>query len=319
MKKKICLIFPAFNEEKTIEKTILLFHKEIPSASICVINNNSSDNTYTIASSILNKLKKKTLNESIVINEFRQGKGCALRRAFLEIDSDIYVLADADLTYPAPEIYKLLNPILNNEADMVVGNRHANNHYLVQNKRLFHNFGNALVKNLVNYLFKTNLKDIMSGYRAINRKFVQNYPILVDGFEIETDMTLHALDKRFRLLEVPISYKDRPEGSFSKLNTFKDGLRVLKTIFNIFRHYKPMLFFGSVFCIFLSLSVATGLPVINEFFTFHYIKHVPLAILSTGLAIVALVTLAIAIILDSIAYQNKLSFELNLIVNKKEK
>jgi glycosyltransferase involved in cell wall biosynthesis len=309
MKKKICLILPAFNEEKTIKKTILLFHKEIPSAAICVINNNSSDKTFKIALSTLNKLKKKTLNKGFVINEFRQGKGSALRRAFLEIDSDVYVLADADLTYPAPEIYKLLDPILNNEADMVVGNRHANDHYLAQNKRLFHNFGNALVNKLVNYLFKINLKDIMSGYRALNRKFVKNYPILVDGFEIETDMTLHALDKRFRILEVPISYTDRPIGSESKLNTFRDGFKILRIIFNIFRHFRPMKFFGLLAIFFFVLGLVCGFLVIDEFINTGYIQHVPLAILAVGLELFAIILIAAALILDSINYQARFNFE----------
>ena len=306
---KIAIILPAYNEEKTIEKTILSFHKELPSAAIFVINNNSSDKTYQIASNIISKLKKKTLDKGVVINEFRQGKGNALRRAFLEIDADIYALADADLTYPAPEIFKLLNPILNNEADMVVGNRHANDHYLAQNKRQFHNFGNSLVKSLVNYLFKANLKDIMSGYRAFTRKFVKNYPILVDGFEIETDMTLHALDKRFRIIEVPISYKNRPSGSESKLSTFRDGFKVIRIIFNIFRHFHPMIFFGSLAILFSFLGLVFGFTVVDEFINTGYIKHIPLAILAAALELFAIILFAVALILDSINYQARFNFE----------
>jgi len=305
----IAIILPAYNEEKTIEKTILSFHKELPSAAIYVINNNSADKTHQIASNILSELKKKTLEKGIVINESMQGKGNALRRAFLEIDADIYVLADADLTYPAPEIFKLLNPILNNEADMVVGNRHANDHYLAQNKRHFHNFGNAMVKSLVNYLFKTNLKDIMSGYRAFTRKFVKNYPILVDGFEIETDMTLHALDKRFRIIEVPISYKNRPSGSESKLNTFMDGIKVIRIIFNIFRHFHPMIFFGSLAILFSFLGLVFGFTVVDEFINTGYIKHIPLAILAAALELFAIILFAVALILDSINYQARFNFE----------
>jgi glycosyltransferase involved in cell wall biosynthesis len=316
-KTNIAIILPAYNEECTIKKTILSFHKVIPSASIWVINNNSSDKTFNIAFNTLTYLKNKKLRAGEVINEFRQGKGNALRRAFAEIDSDIYVIADADLTYPASEVFKLLDPIINYDADMVVGDRHARGDYIFQNKRKFHNFGNNLVKKLINYLFNSNLSDVMSGYRAFNYQFIKNYPILVDGFEIETEMTIHALDKRFRILEIPITYKDRPEGSFSKLKTFKDGYKIIKTIFNILRHYKPMLFFGSIFCFFLFLSLAAGMPVINEFLTFHYINHIPLAILSTGLALLGVISLAIGLILDSIAHQNKLSFELNLIANKK--
>jgi glycosyltransferase involved in cell wall biosynthesis len=317
-KVKITIILPAYNEEKTIEKAILLFHKELPSADIYVINNNSSDKTHDIASITITKLKKnKTLKKGMIINESRQGKGNALRRAFLEIDSDIYLLADADLTYPAQEVFKLLDPILNNEADMVVGNRHAKGAYLAQNKRAFHNLGNSLVKNLVNYLFKANLSDIMSGYRALNKNFIKNYPIMVEGFEIETEMTIHALEKRFSIKEVPITYKNRPAGSFSKLNTFTDGLKVLKTIFNILRHFRPMLFFGFISLFFFLLSLITALPVINEWLNFHFINHIPLAILATGLGIAGLITLAIALVLDSISHQNRISFELNLIANKK--
>lgn len=196
------------------------------------------DSTESLARETLERLKC----HGGVINEPRAGKGNAVRRAFIEIDADIYILADADMTYPAFQAHDLITPIVNGTADMVVGDRHSAGHYAAENKRAFHGFGNCLVRDLVNKLFGAKLADIMSGYRAFNRRFVKNYPILVEGFEIETDMTLHALDKRFRILEVPVEYRDRPEGSFSKLNTFRDGMRVINTITTVLRYYRPLAF-----------------------------------------------------------------------------
>ena len=303
--KKISIVLPAYNEQETISQVISSFHKYLPAASIWVINNNSMDRTVEIAKKTIKSLKIK----GGVINEFNQGKGNALRRAFLEINSDIYVLSDADLTYPASEVLKLIDPIVQGEADMVVGDRLSNGAYSDQNQRKFHNFGNLLVKNLVNYLFRANLKDIMSGYRVFNRKFVKNYPILVNGFEIETDMTLHALDKRFRILEVPISYKNRPLGSESKLNTFRDGIKIIRIIFNIFRHFQPMIFFGSLAIIFSVLGLVFGFTVLDEFINTGYIKHIPLAILAASFELFAIILFAVALILDSINYQARFSFE----------
>ena len=303
--KKISIVIPAYNEQETISQVISSFHKYLPAASIWVINNNTMDRTVEIAKKTIKSLKIK----GGVINEFNQGKGNALRRAFLEINSDIYVLSDADLTYPASEVLKLIDPIVQGEADMVVGDRLSNGAYSDQNQRKFHNFGNLLVKNLVNYLFRANLKDIMSGYRVFNRKFVKNYPILVNGFEIETDMTLHALDKRFRILEVPISYKNRPLGSESKLNTFRDGIKIIRIIFNIFRHFQPMIFFGSLAIIFSVLGLVFGFTVLDEFINTGYIKHIPLAILAASFELFAIILFAVALILDSINYQARFSFE----------
>jgi len=227
----------------------------------------------------------------------------------MDIDSDIYILADADLTYPANEALNLLDPIFKNEADMVVGDRRSAGHYANENKRPFHGSGNFLVCSLVNLLFNSNLSDIMSGYRVFNRRFVKGYPILVEGFEIETDMTLHALDKRYRLIELPVSYKDRPSGSFSKLNTFRDGMRVLATIFNIMRYYRPLIFFGTAGIFSILLSVIAGLPVASDWIQHQYIYHVPLAILATGLSIVGFVLFAIGLILDSMVHLDKRMYE----------
>lgn len=304
-KHSICVILPAYNEELTIAATIEDFHRALPGAHIWVVNNRSADNTQAIASETLKKLK----NRGGVINETRPGKGNAIRRAFIDIDADIYVLADADMTYPASHAPALIAPVLAGEADMVVGDRHTSGHYAVENKRALHGFGNRLVRDLVNKLFQSDLADIMSGYRVFNRRFVKTYPILVQGFEIETDMTLHALDKRFRILEVAVDYRDRPEGSFSKLNTIRDGTRVISTIGNILRYYRPLFFFGWTSAILAVLALVAGVPVIDEWVTERYITHIPLAILATGLGIVSIVMVAIGLILDSITHLDKKNFE----------
>lgn len=306
---RIAVILPAYNEEQTIAATVEDFHGALPEASIWVINNRSSDATEALASETLQRLGCA----GGVINELRPGKGNAVRRAFLDIDADIYVMADADMTYPAADVHGLLQPILNNQADMVVGDRHSSGQYALENKRAFHGFGNRLVSNLVNWLFKADLVDIMSGYRVFSRRFVKNYPILVEGFEIETDLTLHALDKRFRIVEVPVDYRDRPAGSVSKLNTVKDGVKVLSTIGNILRYYRPFFFFACAALVFMALGVVAAIPVFDDWIREQYIHHVPLAILATGLEMVAVILVAIGLILDSITQQDRRNFELELL------
>jgi glycosyltransferase involved in cell wall biosynthesis len=310
---KICIILPAFNEEMTIEATIKDFHLHLPEGEIWVINNRSTDATEKKALEIIERLGCK----GGLINEKRAGKGNAMRRAFLEIDADIYLLADADLTYPASEAHKLLKPLLSDEADMVVGDRHSAGHYQAENKRALHGFGNRVVRDLVNKLFNAELADIMSGYRALSLRFVKNYPILVEGFEIETDMTLHALDKRFRILEIPTQYQDRPLGSFSKLNTISDGLRVLWTISNILRYYRPLAFFGSAAIITALFGLLAGFLPIQDWILHRYIHHVPLAVLSASLEIIAVILIAIGLILDAITNQERRSFERLLLLSKK--
>jgi glycosyltransferase involved in cell wall biosynthesis len=306
---RIAIVLPAYNEEQTIALTVEDFHRAMPTAFIWVVNNRSSDGTARKAEEAISKLGCK----GGVINERRPGKGNAVRRAFLEIDADIYMLADADLTYPAAHAAEMIGPIISGDADMVVGDRHSGGHYAAENKRALHGFGNRLVCTLVNWLFSAQLADIMSGYRAFSRRFVKRYPILVEGFEIETDMTLHALDKRFRILEIPVEYRDRPAGSVSKLNTFRDGMRVLGTIWTILRYYRPLLFFGSAAVIFALLGLLAGIPVIEDWVTERYVYHVPLAVLATGLEIVAIVLAAVGLILDSITHQDKLRFERELL------
>jgi glycosyltransferase involved in cell wall biosynthesis len=305
----IALILPAYNEELTISQVIEVFHRELPEASIFVIDNNSSDRTYALASSSL-----KNLNiTGKVIKEQRQGKGNAVRRAFLEVNADIYVMADADLTYPASRVKELIEPILSGEADMVVGDRHSLGGYQKENKRNFHSFGNGLVTTLVNKLFRANLVDIMSGYRAFSKKFVKNYAILVEGFEIETDITLHSLDKRYRIKEIPIEYQDRPAGSFSKLNTFSDGAKVLFTIFQILCYYRPLFFFGMIAIFFGILGLITAIPVFDDWITHRFIYHVPLAILAVALELIAGLSLSVSLVLNSITRQYRMQCERDLL------
>jgi glycosyltransferase involved in cell wall biosynthesis len=301
----IAVILPAYNEEQTISACIEGFHRGCPEAKIWVINNCSTDATEFRAAKTIEDLGIP----GGVIRENRKGKGNAIRCAFTQIEADIYVLADADCTYSPSDLRKMLEPVLYQHVDMVVGDRHVSGDYESENKRAFHGFGNRLVRNLVNYLFKAELSDILSGYRVFSRRFVKTYPVLVDGFEIETDMTLHALDKRMSTMELPITYRDRPEGSQSKLNTITDGFRVLQTLSNILRHYRPFTFFCTLSFIFFLTGLLLGFPVIKEFIDTNYISHIPLAILSTGVEIIAVFFIAIGIILDSIVYHNKQVFE----------
>jgi glycosyltransferase involved in cell wall biosynthesis len=305
----IAVILPAYNEELTIGPTIESFWHAIPGAEIVIVNNNSTDATEKVARGTLARLSA----HGRIINECRQGKGNAVRRAFSDVEADIYVMADADLTYPAAMVGILIQPIIDGEADMVVGDRLSEGHYARENKRRFHGFGNRLVKGLINRLFGSRLKDIMSGYRAFSRKFVKNYPILVEGFQLETDVTLHALDKRFRILEIPVPYKDRPSGSFSKLNTFKDGARVIFTIAQILRYYRPMAFFGILALMFAVAGIIAAMPVFNDWITHRYIYHVPLAVLAAALEIVAVMSLSVGLMLDSITHQHRMNAERKLL------
>lgn len=305
--KKIAIILPAYNEELTIAGTIIDFHEQLPDAEIVVVNNNSKDRTSEIA---INTFRDLKINGRLIF-EPRQGKGNAVRRAFMEIDADIYVMSDADLTYPAEKIHELIEPVLNYGVDMVVGDRHSSGAYANENKRLFHSFGNNLVQFLVNKFFDSSLKDIMSGYRVFSKIFVKTYPILITGFEIEVDMTMHALDKKFFILEIPIAYKDRPANSYSKLNTYKDGAKVVFTIMKILRHYRPLQFFSWAAVFFAVASIFAGIPVIKDWILFHFIFHLPLALLATGLALVSFILIAIGLVLDSIADAYKRNFEVN--------
>ena len=308
MEQKIAVLIPCYNEEKTIKKVALNFQKELPNAQIYIYNNNSTDKTLKIANSIPNV---------IVRNEYKQGKGNVVRKMFQEINADIYVMVDGDNTYPAKAVHKLIEPIINKEADMVVGDRLSNGTYKYENKRKFHFLGNQLVKNIINILFKSKLNDIMSGYRVFNKKLVKSVPILSEGFELETELTLSCLDKRYIIKEIPINYKDRPKGSVSKLNTFKDGFKVLKTIFKIYKNYKPFRFFCLLSLFFLILGLTVGIPVIIEFIKTSYITKIPSSILATGLILMSCISFQSGLILDTIVKNNKENYELS-ILNKKD-
>ena len=297
---KIAILIPCFNEELTIGKVIDDYRKALPKADIYVFDNNSTDDTVAVS----NK------HDAIVKKEFRQGKGSVVRAMFKQVDADIYVMVDGDDTYPVDCIDQLLQPVIEGYADMVVGDRHSAGFYQAENKRNLHGFGNNLVKTLINFLFRSDLKDIMSGLRVFNKEFVKLISINSDGFEVETEMTLHALDKKYRIIEVPISYKDRPEGSYSKLNTISDGIRVIKTIFWVFKDYKPLYFFGVMSFFFFFLSMVIGTPVVVEFVQTGYINKVPSAILSTGLMLISVLSLFSAFILDTMVKQHRESYDI---------
>lgn len=300
---KTAVLIPCYNEELTIEKVIKDFKKELPEAEIYVYDNNSKDKTAQIAEK----------NGAIVRCEYRQGKGNVVRSMFRDIDADIYVMADGDDTYPAEEVHKLIEPVVKGEADMVIGDRLTNGTYQKENKRHFHEFGNNLVKKAINVAFKTNLKDIMTGYRVFNKIFVKNMPVLSPKFEIETEMSLHALDKKFIIKEIPIVYRDRPEGSESKLNTVSDGMKVIKTIIKMFKDFKPRQFFWMVSMLFVLLGLIVGVPVIVEFIRTGYITKMPSAVLATGIMILAVIIAQCGVILDTVVKQHREKYELQLL------
>ena len=301
--EKIAVLIPCYNEELTVEKVIKDFRKELPDADIYVYNNNSKDKTEEIARA----------NGAIVVNEYKQGKGNVVRSQFRDIDADLYIMVDGDDTYPAEFVHELIEPVKSGKADMAIGDRLSNGTYQKENKRPFHEFGNYLVRKSINILFKTDLKDIMTGYRVFNKRFVKNMPVLSPKFEIETEMSLYALDKKYIIKEIPIVYRDRPEGSESKLNTVGDGIKVVKTIFRMFRDYKPLKFFGTIAFILFALSLLIGIPVIVEFFKTQYITRVPSAILATGIMGLAAISLQCGIILNTITRQHRENYELNLL------
>lgn len=299
---KIAVLVPCYNEELTIGKVVEDFKRELPEADIYVYDNNSKDNTSKIAEE----------KGAIVVKEYRQGKGNVVRSMFRDIDADIYIMVDGDDTYPAEAARDMIQPIIDGEADMVIGDRLSNGTYFQENKRPFHDFGNNLVKGLIGLLFKNEIRDIMTGYRAFNRYFVKTMPVLSDGFQIETEMSIHALDKKFLLKEIPIDYRDRPEGSESKLSTFKDGYRVLSALGSLFKNYKPMAFFGIVTLVSFLLGLLVGVPVIFEFVKTSFVSKVPSAILAVGFMVIAILSLVCGVILDTIVKNNKMNYELYL-------
>ena len=300
---KIAVLIPCYNEELTIEKVVNDFKRELPEADIYVYDNNSKDAT----------AEKAAIAGAIVRNEYNQGKGNVVRRMFREVEADIYVLVDGDDTYPAEDVHKLITPIIEGKADMTTGDRISNGTYKHENKRKFHDFGNNLVKNAINRLFKCNLKDIMTGYRVFNKKFVKNMPVLSKGFEIETEITLYALDKLFIIKEIPVAYRNRKNGSSSKLNTVSDGFKVIKKIFSMYKDYKPRRFFFVIALFFVILGLIFGIPVIVEYFETRYIAKLPSAVLATGLVTLGIIIGQCGVILDTIVKQHRENFENRLL------
>jgi glycosyltransferase involved in cell wall biosynthesis len=298
----IAILIPCYNEELTIKKVINDFRKELPNAKIYVYNNNSKDNSYRIAE-----------GEGVILkNEYKQGKGNVVRSMFRDVEADIYVMVDADDTYEANDVHSLIKPVIEGQADMTVGDRLSKGLYKHENKRSFHVFGNNLVRGIINKLFNVKLKDIMSGYRCFNKIFVKNIPIMSRMFEVETEMTLHALDKNFIIKEVPIAYRDRPLGSTSKLNTFSDGAKVLKTIIKVFKDYCPRKFFFSAALIFFFLGLIIGAPVIIEFINTSRIERLPSAVLAAALMTISAISIVSGTILDTIVKKDNEAYELNI-------
>ena len=299
--KKIAVLIPCYNEELTIRAVVEDFKNVIPEADIYVYDNNSNDDTAKIAKEA----------GAIVVPEYRQGKGHVVRSMFRDIEADCYIMVDGDDTYPAKDAYKVAKIILENKADMAIGNRLSST-YFRENKRPFHNTGNKLVRTLINKIFKSEVKDIMTGCRAFNRKFVKSFPVLSNGFEIETEMSIHALDKRFLIAEIPIAYRDRPEGSESKLNTFQDGYRVLKTILKLYKDYKPLSFFGLIALLLFLLGSVMMIPVLSGYFKTGLVVKFPTLIVAIGLLTSSLVSLACGLMLDTVKKHSDQFYELAL-------
>lgn len=304
--QKVAVLIPCYNEEKTVKKVVLDYRNVLPDADIYVYNNNSTDKTVEIAEELA--AKDKNL---FVRNEYRQGKGNVIRSMFRDIEADCYLMIDGDDTYPAEDAPKMVGYVLNGQADMVIGDRLSST-YFTENKRPFHNFGNVLVRKLINHLFKSNINDIMTGYRAFSRTFVKGFPVLSKGFEIETEMSIHAVDKNFLLKEIPVTYRDRPNGSTSKLNTYSDGFKVLKTIFTLFKDYRPFVFFGMLSVIFLILTLGMFIPVFVEFLHTGEVRRFPTLIVSGVFGVCSLLSFSVGTILDVDVKKHRQLYEILL-------
>ncbi len=308
-RSKVAVLIPCYNEEATIEKVVRDYKSALPHADIYVYDNNSTDNTAKIALEA----------GAIVRPEYRQGKGNVIRSMFRDIEADCYLMIDGDDTYSAANAKEMCEYVLSGKADMVVGDRLSST-YFQENKRRFHNFGNVLVRKLINVLFKNNIQDIMTGYRAFSYEFVKGFPILSKGFEIETEMTIHAVDKNFKIVEVPVQYQDRPEGSVSKLNTYSDGFKVIKTIANLFKEYKPAMFFNIVAILFAIVSIIIGLPAYIGYFKTGIVLKFPSLIVSCFGLTVAILMWITGIILQVIAKKQRQNYELYLhLLKRKQK
>ncbi len=303
---KTAVLIPCFNEARTIQKVICDFKQALPHADIYVYDNNSTDGTAALAEE----------SGAIVRHEYLQGKGNVIRRMFREIDADCYILTDGDDTYPASAAAKMEELVLHKNADMVVGDRLSST-YFTQNKRPFHNFGNSLVRFFINHFFGCQIKDIMTGYRAFSSLFVKTFPILSKGFEIETEMTIHAVDKNMRVENCVIEYRDRPEGSVSKLNTYSDGIKVIKTILRLYKDYKPQSFFSFFAVILLLAAIIMDIPIFDTYFKTGLVPRFPTLIVSGFIFITALLSLFSGLILQTIVQKDRQAFEFRLIVSNK--
>jgi glycosyltransferase involved in cell wall biosynthesis len=305
---EIAVILPTYNEEKTVGLVIESFHRQLPNAVFVVVDNASTD-----ASSVISRTTLRRLGvDGVVIRESRRGKGNALRRAFLEIEAEIYVLVDADMTYPALQVHELVRPIRNGEADIVVGERFSRLQYRDSTNRPMHYLGNRLVCFLVNAFFGGKLVDVMSGYRAMTNRFVNTYPILAEGFQVETEMSVYALERRFRITEIPVDYYARPPGSQSKVNTLIDGVRILSLVFRIFYHFRPMRAFVSAGLILAVFAViALKFLVANAFQGDGSVYELKLAV-AISLGFFASLLFSIGFVLNWLAHQQKLNFETDL-------
>lgn len=304
----IAILIPCYNEEKTIETVVKSFKQVLPEAVVYVYDNNSTDQTVSIAQQA----------GAIVRFESMQGKGNVIRRMFREIDAEIYVLVDGDDTYPAEQVTQMIDCVRKNGTDMVIGDRLSTS-YFTENKRKFHNFGNKLVRDLITMFWNIKINDIMTGYRVFSRRFVKLFPVMSANFEIETEMTIHALDKRFKIEQIPIAYKDRPEGSVSKLNTFSDGMSVLKTIILLFKEYKPFHFFGVVAAILAIVAIVLFVPIFVEYLQIGLVPRFPTLFVAIFFALSALLSFFTGLILDVITIKSKKLYELKLIEYEQNK
>lgn len=305
MTDRIAVLIPCYNEEKTIEKVINDMRAALPDSVIYVYDNNSTDDTVRIAQQA----------GAVVRHEYQQGKGNVIRRMFREIDAECYIMTDGDDTYPATAAPMMVEMILDRHADMVVGDRLSST-YFKENKRPFHNFGNMLVRKMINLIFNSDIKDIMTGYRAFSYDFVKSFAVLSKGFEIETEMTIHAIDKNMYIENVIIDYRDRPEGSESKLNTTADGMKVIKTIFRLFRDYKPLKFFGMISIVLFFLAFSFFVPIFINYIKTGLVPNFPTLIVCGFVGVAALLSLFSGLILESIVWKSKRDYEMVLLSRK---
>ena len=299
---QIAVLIPCYNEALTVGKVVDDFRRTLPEATVYVYDNNSTDGTGQIARE----------HGAVVRLEPRQGKGNVVRQMLRDIDADYYVMVDGDDTYPAEAAGELLAPLIAGEADHVVGDRLSNGTYGEENTRAFHGFGNNLVRWLIKRLYGFEFNDVMTGYRAFNRAFAKTLPVLSPGFEIETELSIHAVDKRWRIAQVPVAYRDRPEGSHSKLNTFSDGAKVLRMIMSLFKDYKPLSLFLILSLVSLAIGLALGIPVIAEYRATGLVPRFPTAILAAALCILAILFLVGGLILDTVVKGNRRQWELDV-------